>query len=30
MGANLSERQIADEIDRAMIENGSNPDWPSV
>ena len=29
MGANLSERQIADEIDRAMIENGSNPDWPS-
>jgi methionine aminopeptidase len=29
MGANMSERQIADEIDRAMIENGSNPDWPS-
>lgn len=29
MGANLTERQIADEINRAMIENGSNPDWPS-
>ena len=29
MGAELSERAIADEIDRAMIENGSNPDWPS-
>ncbi|HJM54824.1 MAG TPA: M24 family metallopeptidase, partial [Poseidonia sp.] len=29
MGANLTERTIADEIDRAMIENGSNPDWPS-
>ena len=29
MGAELSERSIADEIDRAMIENGSNPDWPS-
>ena len=29
MGANLTERQIADEIDRSMIENGSNPDWPS-
>ncbi len=29
MGANLTERQIADEIDRAMIENGSNPVWPS-
>ena len=29
MGANMTERQIADEIDRAMIENGSNPNWPS-
>ena len=29
MGANLSERAIAEEIDRAMIENGSNPEWPS-
>lgn len=29
MGANLTERQVADEIDRAMIENGSNPQWPS-
>lgn len=29
MGAELTERQIADEIDRAMIENGSNPNWPS-
>lgn len=29
MGANLTERQVADEIDRAMIENGSNPEWPS-
>ena len=29
MGAELSERAIADEIYRAMIENGSNPDWPS-
>lgn len=29
MGANLTERQIADEINRAMIENGSNPEWPS-
>jgi len=29
MGANLTERAIADEINRAMIENGSNPDWPS-
>jgi hypothetical protein len=29
MGANLTERQIADEIDRAMVENGSNPLWPS-
>jgi len=29
MGENLSEAQIKEEIDRAMIENGSNPDWPS-
>ena len=29
MGETLTEREIADEIDRAMIENGSNPDWPS-
>jgi Xaa-Pro aminopeptidase len=29
MGANLTERQIADEINRAMVENGSNPEWPS-
>ncbi len=29
MGAELTERQIADEIDRSMIENGSNPNWPS-
>ena len=29
MGENLSEAQIRDEIDRAMIENGSNPGWPS-
>lgn len=29
MGAELTERQIADEIDRSMIENGSNPDWSS-
>jgi len=29
MGANLSEATIAAEIDRAMIENGSNPNWPS-
>lgn len=29
MGANYTERQIADEIDRAMVENGSNPDWTS-
>jgi len=29
MGENLSEAQIKDEIDRAMIDNGSNPDWPS-
>ena len=29
MGANLSEATIASEIDRAMIENGSNPNWPS-
>jgi hypothetical protein len=28
-GVELTERQIADEIDRSMIENGSNPDWPS-
>jgi len=28
-GDELSERQIADEIDRAMVENGSNPNWPS-
>ena len=29
MGETLTEREVADEIDRAMIENGSNPDWPS-
>ena len=29
MGEILTEREVADEIDRAMIENGSNPDWPS-
>ena len=29
MGANLTERAIADEINRAMVENGSNPEWPS-
>ena len=29
MGANLSESQVATEIDRAMVENGSNPEWPS-
>ena len=29
LGENLTEAQIKDEIDRAMIENGSNPDWPS-
>ncbi|MDP6870123.1 MAG: M24 family metallopeptidase [Candidatus Poseidoniaceae archaeon] len=29
MGENLTEREIADEVDRAMIENGSNPNWPS-
>ncbi len=29
MGAELTERQIADEIDRVMIENGSNPQWTS-
>ena len=29
MGANLTEAAIAAEIDRAMIENGSNPNWPS-
>ena len=29
MGETLTEREIADEIDRAMIEAGSNPDWPS-
>ena len=29
IGVELTERQIADEIDRAMIENGSNPNWPS-
>ncbi|HIG02931.1 MAG TPA: M24 family metallopeptidase [Candidatus Poseidoniales archaeon] len=29
MGANYSERQIADEINRVMIENGSNPEWVS-
>ena len=28
-GVELTERQIADEIDRSMIENGSNPNWPS-
>ena len=28
-GEELTERQIADEIDRAMVENGSNPNWPS-
>nr|MBC8517851.1 hypothetical protein [Euryarchaeota archaeon] len=30
MGANYSERYIADEINRVMVENGSNPDWVSV
>ncbi len=29
MGANLTEADVKAEIDRAMIENGSNPDWPS-
>lgn len=29
MGANLTEAEVKAEIDRAMIENGSNPDWPS-
>ncbi len=29
MGANLTERQIAEEIDRSMVDNGSNPEWPS-
>ena len=29
MGEELTERQIADEVDRSMIENGSNPNWPS-
>ena len=29
MGATLTEQTIADEIDRAMVENGSNPNWPS-
>lgn len=29
MGSELTERQIADEVDRSMIENGSNPNWPS-
>lgn len=29
MGEILTESQIRDEIDRAMIDNGSNPDWPS-
>ncbi len=28
-GVELTERQIADEIDRSMVENGSNPDLPS-
>lgn len=28
-GAQLTEAEIASEIDRAMIENGSNPNWPS-
>jgi hypothetical protein len=29
MGENLTEAQIRDEVDRAMVENGTNPDWPS-
>ena len=29
MGETLTEREIADDIDRVMIENGSNPDWPA-
>ena len=29
MGEVLTEEEVAAEIDRAMIENGSNPDWPS-
>ncbi|MDA0715610.1 MAG: M24 family metallopeptidase [archaeon] len=29
MGANLTEAQVKVQIDRALIENGSNPDWPS-
>lgn len=29
MGANYTERHIADEINRVMVENGSNPDWVS-
>lgn len=29
MGAILTEAEVKAEIDRAMIENGSNPDWPS-
>ena len=30
MGETLTEREIADDIDRVMIENGSNPDWPAL
>jgi len=29
MGANMTEREIADSIDAAMIAEGSNPEWPS-
>ena len=29
MGETLTEEEVAAEIDRSMIENGSNPDWPS-
>jgi len=29
MGEEFTEAEIRDEIDRVMIENGSNPDWPS-
>ena len=29
MGEEFTEAEIRDDIDRVMVENGSNPDWPS-